>query len=46
MQDKHLGYEYKDTEWTVPALASLFEGLKLCIKMERLCALGLKSFVG
>lgn len=26
--DKHLGYEYPDTEWTVPALSSLFEKLE------------------
>lgn len=43
--DKHLGYEYPDTEWTVPALSALFDGLEklypgnepLQIGLEVLC---------
>lgn len=40
--DKHLGYEYEDTEWTVPALASLFEGLKALYKDGETLRIGLE----
>lgn len=40
--DKHLGYEYPDTEWTVPALANLFEGLKTLYTDEEYLRIGLE----
>lgn len=40
--DKHLGYEYEDTEWTIPALAALFEGLKALYKGDDPLRIGLE----
>ena len=40
--DKHLGFEYPDTEWTVPALASLFEELKALYTDEEYLRIGLE----
>lgn len=40
--DKHLGFEYPDTEWTISALASLFEELKVLYGDEEYLRIGLE----
>ncbi|MGI6778443.1 MAG: sugar phosphate isomerase/epimerase family protein [Acetivibrionales bacterium] len=41
--DKHLGFEYPDTEWTVPALSKLFEGLKALYPDDNVLRIGLEA---
>jgi len=40
--DKHLGFEYPDTEWDVPSLESLFEELKVLYEDEEYLRIGLE----
>ncbi len=40
--DKHLGFEYPDTEWNVPCLEALFEELKDLYKEEDYLRIGLE----
>lgn len=40
--DKHLGYEYPDTKWTVPALKKLFQGLQELYKGDEPLRIGLE----
>jgi sugar phosphate isomerase/epimerase len=41
--DKHLGYEYPDTEWTIPALSKLYESLEELYPGDSILRIGLEA---